>query len=230
MEIDGVKIIPGVIIDIEDPKKIGRIKCDVPTLFVSSEMNKDGMPWIYPLIMPGYQRFSSPAVGQKVWVIQNTQNYNEFWYVPMQEFTSDVKTLINGDTDDYDSIELLAYRNLGSNALYVYYLNSQGFMIKIGDTAKINITPKGEIKMQAGEAKVELRENKVYIGNGETGQAAVMGETLKDMIESLSMKLNALGSTASNSPYTTHLSGPIYDCAEALSDTNSLLCNYTNVI
>ena len=95
MKLKECKVIPGVVIDVSDPKYIGRVKADSPGLFDSSVMNKEGMPWLYPLGMGGYQSFSKLRTGSKIWILTD-EDYHEFWYWPMFELNTDTRKIISG--------------------------------------------------------------------------------------------------------------------------------------
>ena len=135
MKLSECEVLPGVVIDVEDPKHIGRVKAMVPTWFDSDVMEKEALPWIWPCGMGGYQRFSKLENGRKIWVLHNKENDLEYWYWPMFEETEQSKPII----DQYDSTELLLCRGGGeSGDILIYYNDAEGIILKIGDT-KINI-------------------------------------------------------------------------------------------
>ena len=72
------------VIDVSDPKHIGRVKANAPALFNPETMSKEGLPWIYPFTMNGYQGFSKLTVGSKIWIFL-VRPIDEFWYIPMFE-------------------------------------------------------------------------------------------------------------------------------------------------
>ena len=55
MELDKVEFIPGVITDVDDPEKLGRVKCAAVGLFDERAMDKDVLPWVMPMNMGRYQ-------------------------------------------------------------------------------------------------------------------------------------------------------------------------------
>ena len=48
MKFSDTELLPGVVVSVDDPKMLGRIKVNVPTLFNSESMSVDGLPWVYP--------------------------------------------------------------------------------------------------------------------------------------------------------------------------------------
>jgi len=228
MKFKNVELLPGTIINAADPKKIGRIKCDVPGVFDSETMNEEGFPWIYPLTQPGFQRWSTPIKGHKVWVFKTTDNYQEFWYIPMQQLTTTTQSIINNDTD-YENAEVLISRNIGPQSIKMYYTESEGFVLELG-TAKININPDQEIIVNASGASVQLKNGKVYVGNGAEGEHAVKGDTLQQLLEDLRNKLLETASSASVNPFTTTLAQPLIECANAINNyVKYIVCDYTLV-
>lgn len=228
MKLSDYEFFPGSIIDVEDPKYQGRVKANAPTLFDPS-MNKDGLPWIYPFTMSGLQRFSKMTEGTKIWVLRNINNYNEFWYIPMFELTQDSRDLINSD-DNYENGEILLSRNMGNMSVYIYYNDTDGIVIKYGDNNMITINPDSEVILQAGSGKIKISDNHVYLGDGEDGEPAVMGDKLKSILSQLSTDLSSLGSTATPNPYTTALGPGFMQASSNISSAlGNLLAKNTNV-
>lgn len=228
MRLQNAEIIPGTVIDIDDPKHIGRVKAEVPTVFNSSTMSTDGLPWIYPLSMPGYQYFSALRVGSKIWLLKNDDN-TEFWYIPFPELNDDVREIITANDGDYEESEVLFARNMGSVSVYMYYNPTEGFMIKYGDNSLINVTPNNEVFIQAGKGKVTIKNDHVYAGDGEEGEPAVYGDKLKDLLQKLSSTFGQMAGKCAN-PYISVL-GPDFlklqtDISSALPN---LLCKNTNL-
>lgn len=215
MDLKDCKILPGVVIDVEDPKYIGRVKADAPGLFNSEVMNKDGLPWIYPLIMNGYQRFSKLMNGSKIWILTD-MNYTEFWYWPMFELNDDSKDIISKDESDYEQSEILLSRNMGDNSVYIYYSPSQGIMLKNSENTFINIKSNNEIELTAGEGHVIIKNDKVYLGKGKNEQPAVNYKKLTELLQQLNQGFLQLQSGAMN-PYCSTLSAGISTCLQALS-------------
>ena len=200
MKLEDCEVLPGVVIDVEDPKHIGRVKAMVPTWFDSDVMQKDAMPWIYPFGMPGYQRFSKLENGRKIWVLHNTKNDLEYWYWPMFEETDTTKEIVN----PYDATEVLLSRSCGDNgSVYIYYVDSEGIVLRIGDV-KINITTTNEIHITDSKAYVKIIGGQVFIGKDGKQELTVMGETLQQTLNDLGQALfNAGSKMAGATPVST---------------------------
>ena len=203
MNLEDYKIIPGVVIDVSDPKYIGRVKADSPGLFDSSVMSKEGLPWIYPLSMSGYQRFSKLRNGSKIWIMTDKKN-KEFWYWPMFELNSDTRNIISGEESDYAESEVLLSRNNGDNAIYIYYSPSNGIMFQNSDNTLINIKSNNEIEIKAGKGNILIKDNIVYSGNKDVDYTnAVLGDKLEEILKLLFDYLRALNNGMLANPYTS---------------------------
>lgn len=232
MNLEDLKILPGVVIDVEDPKFLGRVKADAPGLFNSEVMSKEGMPWIYPLNMSGYQRFSKLNNGSKIWILTDKE-YKEFWYWPMFELNQDTRDIITAEDGDYNEAEVLLSRNMGDNSVYIYYTPSKGIQIQQGENTFINLTSDNKIFTKAGEGQVLIENNNVYIGDDSTDsmQKAVMGKNLVDMLNNLKSALQQLQSLAAGG-YTANLVPGFAQAVAALQGpltSNTLLAKKTYV-
>ena len=230
MDLSNVKVLPGIVIDVDDPKYIGRVKADSPGLFDSSVMNKEGLPWIYPLTMQGYQRFSKLRVGSKIWIFTNKE-YREFWYIPMFELNEDSKKIISEDESDYQESEVLLSRTAGENGVYIYYRPSEGIVLKNGENTCIKLTPDNQVIINSGEGYITIKDNKVYIGdsNTESMEPAIYGQKLVNLLEQLKGNFLTLMNSSVAGMYTAPLAAGFQACFDTLADTQSLLTNNTKV-
>ena len=229
MDLKDFKIIPGVVIEVNDPKYIGRVKADAPGLFNSEVMSKEGLPWIYPASMNGYQRFSKLINGSKIWILTNF-DYTEFWYWPMFELNQDTKNIISANESDYNESEVLLSRNMGDNSVYIYYSPSQGIMIKQGENCFINLTADNKLILKCGDGQVMIQNNEVYIGdtNTESMQKAILGDDLVKYLGNFKIALENLAAEA-NFGYTAPIASSIKACADALSNPEKLLAKNTKI-
>jgi hypothetical protein len=223
MKFNETELLPGVVIDVNDPKKLGRVKATVPTLFDEAVMNREGMPWIYPLTMTGYQGFSKLMAGSKIWVFKQQSKPREFWYIPMFELNQNTRTVL----ENYEEPEVLISRSAGDESIYIYYTDQEGIMLKFGESNFINIKPDSSITLRASESKVELKNGKVYIGDGNATEPAVLGNKLFDALNNLSNGLNNVASMC-NTPWTLPLRTPLQEMsASLLDDIQSIRCEFT---
>jgi len=224
MKLSDYEILPGVVLDAEDPKKIGRVRASVPTWFDTDVIEQDALPWISPFTMSGYQSFTKLENGRKIWVMHNSKNEEEWWYFPMFEQNSLTKQIASG----YDDTEILVSRTFGDNGDTIISYNShEGIVLSVGET-RINITPSREIHIDDGKSSFDIVGGNISIGDkSKEMQQAVMGQTLKDSLDSLGASLISIGSKMAGNQFTSPFSADFIkmgknlkeECTKLLSDT-----------
>lgn len=223
MKLADVEMIPGVVVDDEDPKFLGRLKISAPGEFEVDSMDINDMFWVYPFPVGGYQSFSHMLKGSKVWLVKNTKNYYEYWYLPYFEMNANTFNLVNSKKK-YDA-DVLVSRSDGSNNIQMYYNPEDGFNQKIG-FASINIMPDGTISITTGGAApsagtfhTNSKNNEIGYDGGEyPRQFAVMGENLHKLLDELNGKFKTLATTAAPCPYTSHLAKTLNEICDTISD------------
>lgn len=227
MKLSNVELIPGVIVDIEDPKKLGRIKATVPGLF-SPDMTKETLPWIYRLSMSQTNTFDCPIVGSKIWCINNKDNYCEYWYIPYFEIADHGKEVIQ----NYDNTQLVFSRqNSSGTTSQLYYNDGEGIVVK-NDSSKINLDKNGDLTAVSKSGKeLLLKSDKVQIGKtGGSYEEAVLGDKLKTLLSNLQTGISIVASTAARSPHTLPLVSPLNDLSSQLaSDITKILSKNVNL-
>lgn len=218
MELKSCELIPAVILDVEDPKKLGRIKCQIPNMCDNSVMKPSRMPWVLPMCMGGNQTFSKMTKGSKVWVLKNNTNYNELWYLPFHETTNDTKQYLSDNFGN--SPDVLYMRNNMGKTVSITCDSSNGYEVKTGDWY-MQIKNDGDIIINGNNANVLLRGGKAYLGSGIDSEyvPAVRAPELKKVLNDLATALQQLASDA-NSPYTMNLVPGFNAAADTLSDAN----------
>lgn len=223
MKLADVEMIPGVVVDDEDPKFLGRLKISAPGEFEVDSMDINDMFWVYPFPVGGYQSFSHMLKGSKVWLIKNTKNYYEYWYLPYFEMNANTFNLVNSKKK-YDA-DVLVSRSDGSNNIQMYYNPEDGINQKIG-FASINIMPDGTISITTGGAApsagtfhTNSKNNEIGYDGGEyPRQFAVMGENLHKLLDKLNGKFKTLATTAAPCPFTSHLAKTLNEICDTISD------------
>ena len=226
MKLADVEMIPGVVVDDEDPKFLGRLKISAPGEFDVDSMDINDMFWVYPFPVGGYQSFSHMLKGSKVWLIKNTKNYYEYWYLPYFEMNANTFNLVNSKKK-YDA-DVIVSRSDGSNNIQMYYNPEDGFNQKIG-FASINIMPDGTISITTGGAApsagtfhTNSKNNEIGYDGGEyPRQFAVMGENLHKLLDELNGKFKTLATTAAPCPFTSHLAKTLNEICDTISDSTN---------
>lgn len=186
-------MVPGIIIDVDDPLKIGRIKCAAPGLFDTNTMDEDVLPWIMPIQMNKYQMFSKPEKNRKVWILDNKDNPNEYWYLPMFDMTNITDSLVK---EKYDNdIEVIMSRPTPSNSAQISYDNQDGIIVHYDDW-KWNMTPDGNITCHGNDSDIDMKSGVVTIGKNSQGDYKYV--TMAEPLESLFGKMASLFSELVN--------------------------------
>lgn len=200
MRLEDYELLPAIAVSVEDDEDLGRIKVSLPGEEGADNCQVGALPWAYPFTMTGtYQGFTKLVAGCKVWILRNTTNPDEMWWIPMADYNPNTKNIIPGDTTD-----VLISRDLGSGKnVYIYHNDASGIVISLGST-KINITTSGDIILSNGEASVKLNGNSVYLNTTSTSNAAVKEKELNDTLCKINKCLQKiLQGAQKGSPYTT---------------------------
>ena len=210
MKLKNVELIVGTCISNDDPNKLGRIKVGAPGYFDRTKMAIDDIPWVYPFTMSSNNSYTTIAEGQKVWLIDNKDNEEEFWYVPYHEMNPDTKEALN---DDIES-DVLFSRQVGDKLAQIYYNNTEGMMLRVGD-AFITIDKQGFIRLQTSQANVIVEGSQVYCGTIEgEKEEMVRGQKCKAMIAQMSSDIKEVAKTALEHYPTSPLSLPLNNMAK----------------
>lgn len=144
MNLSNAELLPGVVISSDDPKNIGRVKAIVPTIF--EEEDEDKCLWIWPLTMGNGQSFIKPMEGDKIWVLNNKDNYYEFWYFPMFELKPTSRELITTK-----GTQIFMNKPIADGTANFRYDDVNGFTFEVGKT-KLNISPTKGVNFTNGSA------------------------------------------------------------------------------
>ena len=199
INVGDLRLIPGVVIDNNDPKVLGRVKAYAPGLFDTKTMDKEALPWVYPFCMSGLQRYSTQNTSTKIWILFIPDNPYGYFYIPFFEQFSITKDNISGETDI-----IISRVGTGGN-VSVHYNSRDGFVSQVNDS-KINITSGGDIINSSNGSEIKIEGGHVYFGSSGGGyEPGVLGNKLQDLFTNMITKINNLSQLAQQSPYTQAL-------------------------
>lgn len=197
MTLADFEIVPGVVLSNDDPLNQGRIKAAAPGFFDDKTMKVDEMFWINPFMMFGQQTFSKMRINSKVWVLHNTKNYFEFWYLPMFEFDTTCPEIGSGEAD------VMLARSAGCENAQMYYAPKTGMNL-INGSASVKLDGSGDVNINSGKASIVAAEaGTITLSGGEEGGelfSAVQGEKLVELLNKLSTNLMNVSNSLLLSP------------------------------
>lgn len=212
-----VKIIPGVVLSHDDPKKMQRVKAFVPGLFDPKTMSTEAMPWIYPLCMNGFQSFSLQNNNTKIWVIILPDNPYGYFYLPFFELFPFTKAKVIDETD------ILMSRQTSLGEASIYYNGNDGIMAKLGDSI-MNLRPDGKAVLQSSGTDITLNNGQIHVGSSEEdGEPMVMGDQLTTLLNNLKSGLQGVAAKAMGHPITMPVGQELMNVVTTLSnDINNI--------
>jgi hypothetical protein len=153
----------GVVVDINDPQKIGRCKIRVFGKF--DDIADEDLPWANPQSPlsfgtgGGSGSFSTPKVDAVVGVVFNNGNIYSPEYFSIQEISNDLKAEIS---ESYINAHSLIYDD--DEKARIYYTQKKGITLFLKDS-RVNISNDNSITIEhAGTSSIiELRGNNITI-------------------------------------------------------------------
>lgn len=203
MLLKDLEIIPGVVIDANDPENLLRVKASVPGLFDTSTMDVKALPWIYRFPVGGHQQFSKLMTGSLIWVLKNKSNYFEFWYIPFPQFNKNTGDIAKVDAD------VVVSRYIADGNAQLYYNGEDGFKTVLGENY-IQLDSSGNAINMSNGVSSKIDGAHYYVGTDEGNyEPMVLGQQLVNLLSQLSSDLNLLEMAAAGFPSTSHLAPPI---------------------
>ncbi len=219
MKLSNVEMVLGVCVSNNDPKKLGRIKVTSPGRFDTATMAIEGLPWVYPLTTNGYQSYSTITEGGKVWLIDNKDNSDEFWYIPYHELNADTKGAIGGDVDT----DVCFSRNVGGKLVQLYHNSTDGVVLRNADTV-VKLASDGACVIESDNGTIRIEGNTVYCGKKDGAQEPmVRGNVLQDILNNLAKNLKSLWQTSAQNPYTAPLAQTFMNASNDITNSISEL-------
>lgn len=212
-------ILLGKVVDIEDPEKLGRIKCEILDRTVG--IDKEDLPWYHDFCR-NKDTHDLPKLNDYVEIILiNDDIHIGYWMNLSFEERFELSD------DDYKSAKILIRKWLedweDEGLLQIQYTKTDGLLLQLKNS-KINIRRNGTIHLfsETLGKQIDISDSQISLGSeGKSLEPAVMGKKnnechtkqadyVKWLAEDvLAPGLQKLSTTASGNPYTAPL-GPIF--------------------
>lgn len=205
---DNVEMVLGTCMSNDDPLKLGRIKVGAPGYFDRTVMMVEAIPWAYPLTMSSNQSYSTIAEGSKVWLIDNKENCDEFWYIPFHELNDDTKQAIGSDVDS----DVLFSRNVAGKLVQLYQNDTEGIVLRQGPST-VTLGANGAIRIESDGIAVVIEGKTVFMGDPEAGTKIPLanGDQVYNALASISSNLSKVAASVSIDPYAGQLAKAFVD-------------------
>lgn len=214
---------PGTVLEVLDSK--GTIKAEVPGLFSSED--QDCLPPIYTFNLSGSNSFSSPTVGDEVWVLFFDNNPEELRWFRKDPFEKnngsrnkngshviDKAGSSTGETSniqDQKNVEVISSRESGAGWATIYFSDGTGWIIQNQD-AVIQLDAEGKIRLTNGQSHgtIEINDEGISLGTGgSSSHPAPHGDKVAELFDKIVGTFLKISEAAKGSPYTTAIATAI---------------------
>ena len=224
MTLGDFEILPGVVINADDPLKQGRVKACAPGLFDTSNMEMDDLFWINPFMMIGQQSFSKMELNSKIWILHNNANYFEYWYIPMFEINENSPEVMDMSAD------VLLSRSINGDTVQLYYSKEDGFNLNIGSN-HIKLSSNAKLDMVAGSAQITANESGINLQQKDQElHPAAKADEIISALNTFCIDLTSVANAAIGNPFTACLGVPLMNAVRKLQPKlDSFKSNFVNI-
>jgi hypothetical protein len=167
------KIFVGYVEDIEDPKRLGRIKARIFGLF-NNEIPTENIPWMSPYSDLAGKSFRIPAVGKLVNVLYPSNDLYDGYYIFCEKYNINLQNKLNSlDQEKYETFVALLFDHRNQ-----IYADDDGLVIDW----RLN-----NIKIQPSSINLNLKNNNqlITLGSENANQSAVLGDNFLEWMDKL---------------------------------------------
>jgi len=185
-------IFVGVVVDNNDPDRVGR--CRVRVVDVFDRIPVDDIPWAKPWKDLGGNAFSVPEKGKVVSVIFDNGSIYKPEFICAEHYNINLENKLSKlDDNDYKTFKSVVF----DHSTQIYRTKSQGLMVD-HEYTNINLDESGHINLNLKNNSTFLR-----IGTETAAQQAVLGNHFMNWMDKL---IDALGAT----PYVGNMFAPCF--------------------
>lgn len=203
---------PGKILSVEPQ---GIIRASAPGLF--SEEDKDKLPPVYPfygICSNHANTYSSPVVGDEVWVLNFSDNPRQLYW-----FRKDKYTDINSDILGDGNVEILCNRKLDGGNASIYFTDGTGWMFSLGGSF-INMTSNGNIIIKSNDGKILDVNSGISLGSeGQSSHSACYADECIKVFNNIADILSKVQTAAMGSPYTTNIGNALSGASNTIKSS-----------
>ena len=200
MKMKNCELLPGKVVQVDDPGS-GVVRCTAPGLF---SVNDDPslLPPITPFIPSGHRgAVSTPAEGDKVWIITEEGNSQMIWWIRRGDEPDEVKS-INPDR------EVVFSRDTDNGVYQLFWSDGEGIKF-LKDGSYIRISPDGNIDIvrEGINRAISISPGSICLGKGSDDESlvsthAAYGERVEDALDAIYNILSNLSKLCAGNPYT----------------------------
>ena len=206
-------ILLGKVKDVDDPKKLGRIRCEIWGR--TNGIPKEALPWYIP--RRSKDCHDLPKIDETVEIfLINDDILLGYWNMMPQSNTLELSD------DDYKSAKVLLYRNLADNGddgmIEISYRKSIGLTLHLRD-AEITERADGSIllKTKFDNRTIDICEKSISLGSeSKSAEPGLLGDQTETAFNNIVSVFNAIDKAASGNPYTVPISSAIKATIEQL--------------
>lgn len=231
MELSKCFLRPGTVVEVVD--RVGTVKATSPGLF-SVDDDHELLPPIIPFTQSSGSSFSSPKVGDIIWILHDRSNSQLFMYIRYNRF-DDVVSKILKEGEDED-IEVIFSRDTNKGLYQLYFSDGTGIKL-LRDDSFICIKPNGDIDIVTENSKrsISLSGDSICLGADSENAPSVKnhvayGEKVEECLNTINSVLKQLQKLATANPYTSPLSAAFATLPKLETQIPSITSNDVRVI
>lgn len=208
---------PGKILQIVDSN--GTIKVSAPGLF--SEADKlELLPPVVPFLTSHTNQFSTPIVGDEVWIINFFDNTQQLYWFRKDNFIENNKKIL-----EEENVEVLCNKENGQMGwATIYFSDNSGWIIK-NDKSYIQINKDGEIQLNYPQAHrcIDINSDNISLGSkGVSSHPAAFADNISEILWKIYMTFEAIKTSSLPNPYTTSIASAIDMIGDWSDDIESI--------
>lgn len=183
----------------------GCIKANAPGLFSSID-SLESLPPIYPFTLGHENQYSSPKVGDEVWILNFSDNPMQLHWFRKDKYQVNNKDIINGE-----NVEVLCNREIGTAWASIYFSDGSGWVIS-NDESIIQIDANGDIIISkpTPHRTIHINDDCISLGSkGKSAHPAVYGDELIKILQNIQISLELIQKTSLNNPFTAGIAAAL---------------------